>query len=227
MADPASKRELLHHLLELGSVFLHLDPRRAGVVVPSWLAVKPQLVLQLGLNFAIPIPDLEIDDEGVRCTLSFNRAPFHCVLPWDAVYALVAEDGQVSVWHEDLPLELVPQPALAVRRDQPAPRGGRSKRPKPKISLVPAPLDEAVALTGPIPTVTPPRIESLPPEPLETPAPAPAASAATEEPPTPGSSRADRANDSLSLRPPPVADDDKPSLAPKKRELPPYLRVVK
>jgi stringent starvation protein B len=219
MADAASKRELLHQLLEFGSVFLHLDPRRAGVVVPGWLAVKPQLVLQLGLNFAIPIPDLEIDDEGVQCTLSFNRAPFHCVLPWDAIYALVAEDGQVNVWHEDLPLELVPQASPAVRRDAPSPRGGRSRRPKPKISLVPSGMDDAVTLSGPIPTVTPPRIDSLPPE--------PEAAAPEEAPPTPGSSRADRANDSLSMRPPPSADEARPSTAPKKRELPPYLRVVK
>src|SRR5687768_3126124 len=116
---PPSKKEQLHKLLERGSVFIHLDPRRASVLVPTWLAKKPQLVLQLGLNFPIPIRDLEIDEVSVRCTLSFNRAPFYCVLPWTAIYALVAEDGQVTVWPADLPSELVPQSETAVRREGP------------------------------------------------------------------------------------------------------------
>src|SRR5262245_9925980 len=64
---PPSKKEQLNKLLERGSVFVHLDPRREGVVVPAWLTKKPQLVLQLGLNFPIPIRDLEIDEVAVRC----------------------------------------------------------------------------------------------------------------------------------------------------------------
>ncbi len=100
--------------------------------MPPWLATKPQLVLQLGLNFAIPIPDLEVDDDGVRCTLSFNRTPYHCALPWSAVYALVAEDGQVTVWPTEIPQELVPEQAT-VRKNPPtsalaAPQG---RRPSP------------------------------------------------------------------------------------------------
>src|SRR5439155_17302728 len=101
-------------------------------------AKKPQLVLQRGLNFPIPIHDLEIDETGVRCTLSFNRAPFYCVLPWSAVYALVAEDGQVTVWPSEIPSELVPQAEPATRREAPRDRADKS-RGKPRISVVPPP----------------------------------------------------------------------------------------
>ena len=117
---------------------MHLDPRRDGVAVPTWLAKKPQLVLQLGLNFPVPIHDLEIDEAGVRCTLSFNRAPFYCVLPWSAVYALVAEDGQVTVWPSEIPSELVPQAEPAVRRDAPRDKGEKQNK-RPRISVVPPP----------------------------------------------------------------------------------------
>jgi stringent starvation protein B len=150
-SPPLSKQEQLHKLLERGSVFVHLDPRREGVVVPPWLTKKPQLVLQLGLNFPIPIRDLEIDEAGVRCTLSFNRAPFYCVLPWHAVYALVAEDGQVTVWPSELPSELVPQAESAVRRNEPRARRGKSL-PPPRISLVPDAEDGAQPAPGPVPT---------------------------------------------------------------------------
>ena len=50
------KKEVALALLEGPSLFIHLDPRRAGVIVPKWLMGQPQLVLQVGLNMAIRIP---------------------------------------------------------------------------------------------------------------------------------------------------------------------------
>ena len=87
-------------------MYLHLDPRRFGVVVPRWLRTRPQLVLQVGLDMPVPIPDLKVDDQGISGTLSFNRSPFHISVPWDAVYALVSEDGPMMVWPDSLPAEL-------------------------------------------------------------------------------------------------------------------------
>ena len=81
-------------LLEGPSLFVHLDPRRTGVVVPKWFLGQPQLVLQVGLNMPIPIPDLRVDDDGLSCTLSFSRSPFWCNVQWSAIYALVGEDGR-------------------------------------------------------------------------------------------------------------------------------------
>lgn len=122
--DTLSKKERFLELLDRGSVFVYLDPRREGVKVPSWLATKPQLVLQIGLNFAIPIPDLEVDDDGVRCTLSFNRSPFHCDLPWSAVFAFRDDLDKITYWQADMPAELVNEPA-AVRRESPGSRAER------------------------------------------------------------------------------------------------------
>lgn len=100
------KREVAEALLERGSVFLHLDPRHEGVSIPAWLRKQPQVVLQVGLGMAIPIPDLEVDDEGVRATLSFNRSPYWCVIPWDAVFALVGDDGRGRVFLDSMPAEI-------------------------------------------------------------------------------------------------------------------------
>lgn len=178
--EPPPKKEQLQKLLERGNVFLHLDPRVEGVVVPAWHAQKPQLVLQLGLHFAVPIPDLKIDDRGVRCTLSFNRSPFFCDLPWTAVYAMVAEDGQVTVWPTELPPELVPQPA-PVRRAPPTSRSARGRAAdtaetttetsdstaapqRPRIAAVPSARSPKLAPVTPIkPTPPPAAEESEPP----------------------------------------------------------------
>jgi stringent starvation protein B len=100
------KKDVALALLDRASVFIHLDPRSDDVLVPSWLKKQPQLVLQVGRHMAVRIPDLEVVDEAVACTLSFNRSPHYCYVPWSAVYALVGEDGRGMVWPDDIPAEV-------------------------------------------------------------------------------------------------------------------------
>lgn len=121
------KKEVALALLEGPSMYVHLDPRRQGVVVPKWFTGQPQLVLQVGLNMVIPIPDLKVDERGVTCTLSFNRSPFWCHLPWSSIYALVGEDGRGMVWPEDVPPEVAAQKSSA--------KTSASKKPRAKLSV--------------------------------------------------------------------------------------------
>ncbi len=116
---PAKKAVALD-LLERTSLFVHLDPRRPGVIVPLVFAKQPQLVLQIGLNMAIAIPDLEVGDGGISCTLSFNRRPHFCRLPWSAIYALIGQEGGGMVWPEDVPPEVVAQQRSAGKKEAPA-----------------------------------------------------------------------------------------------------------
>lgn len=125
------KKDVALALLERASVFVHLDPRGEAVVVPPWLKKQPQLVLQIGLNMAVKIPDLEVGDEAVCCTLSFSRRPHYCYVPWEAVYALVGEDGRGMVWPEDIPPEVSSQA-------QPTPT-----KPSVRPTLRPVPSDAA------------------------------------------------------------------------------------
>jgi stringent starvation protein B len=111
------KQAVALDLLERTSVFVHLDPRRPGVIVPQGFLKQPQLVLQIGLNMAIAIPDLEVGDEGISCTLSFNKRPHFCRLPWSAIYALIGESGGGMVWPEDVPPEVVSQQRAAAKKD--------------------------------------------------------------------------------------------------------------
>src|SRR5262249_31170531 len=113
------KKAVALDLLERTSVFVHLDPRRPGVIVPLVFAKQPQLVLQIGLNMAIAIPDLEVGDSGISCTLSFNRRPHFCRLPWSAIYALIGQEGGGMVWPEDVPPEVVAQQRSAAKKEAP------------------------------------------------------------------------------------------------------------
>jgi stringent starvation protein B len=101
-----AKKDVARALLLRGSVFIHLDPRKASVLVPARLRLQPQVVLQVGLDMPVPIPDLRVDDEGVYGTLSFKGVPFTCYVPWSAVFALVGEDAKGMVWPTEMPTEI-------------------------------------------------------------------------------------------------------------------------
>jgi stringent starvation protein B len=105
-----------------GSVFIHLDPRKSGVLVPARLRSQAQVVLQIGLDMPVPIPDLRVDEEGVFGTLSFKGVPFTCFVPWGAVFALVGEDGKGMVWASEMPSEVAGELQREARR-QAAPAG--------------------------------------------------------------------------------------------------------
>ncbi len=127
------KKEVALALLERSSIYVHLDPRRDAVVVPGWLKKQPQLVLQVGLNMPVPIPDLKLDDDGMSCTLSFNRAPFYCVVPWSSVFAMVGDDGRGVVWPDDVPAEVARQAQVR------AVDGAAPKEARPAAALAPVP----------------------------------------------------------------------------------------
>lgn len=198
-----SKKEVALMLLESSDVFIHLDPRKDHVVVPIHLRKQPHLILQVGLNMPVPIPDLEVDDDGISCTLSFNRSPFWCKLPWHSVYALVSKDARGMVWPDDVP------PEVAVKFvKQPGDASGEAKAPS-----TPAPPVVAAA-------------------PAEEPVRAPAKGRKASNRKKRGAAAAPKAveaqSEAQAARPAVESLPRSSSEPPKrKRELPPYLRVVK
>jgi pyruvate/2-oxoglutarate dehydrogenase complex dihydrolipoamide acyltransferase (E2) component len=239
MSPPMSplppKKEVALALLERSSVHVYLDPRSKEVIVPPWLAKQPRLVLQIGLNMPVPIPDLRLDDDAMTCTLSFNHSPFLCVVPWKCVFAMVGDDSRGMVWPDDVPPELSIEGAARPLEAAPAPavrsvpkkerRPALAEAPKPAASASAAPATKAkrtrkkaVAKDGAITATEEAKIEA-PGRPIAVPARAPAPRAA----PQPAAAVTPAAS-------PPAASPPairRPGSGKPKRELPPYLRVVK
>jgi stringent starvation protein B len=136
------KKDVAITLLEGPSLFIHLDPRKPGVVVPQRFMDEPQLMLQVGMNMAIAIPDLKVDDTGITCTLSFAQRPFWCSIPWTAVYALVGEDSRGMLWPDDVPPELSAQMRGAQAT---GPKPVPAKKARPKLAAVEPEAEESVA----------------------------------------------------------------------------------
>lgn len=243
------KKEVALTLLEGTSVYVHLDPRRDGVVVPKNFQKQPQLVLQVGLQMAVNIPDLHLDDDALTCTLSFNRTPFWCCLPWSAVYALVGEDGRGMVWPDDVPPEVATQMQQKAVSTKPA-------RKRPKLAAVPKVVDdepesESVsdeptgsgdsaeraesgtlrgdAIDGPFDD-EPEEVaaEASEKTPEEAPPKRPSLAAVPNPPADSSEEAAGGADESADDGSSDAEEPTKPATGgKKKRELPPYLRVVK
>jgi hypothetical protein len=165
-ASPTKEQSLTEMLAEHESVFVVLDPRVSGVVVPPHLAKQATLSLQIGLNMAVRIPDLRISPWGFSATLSFNRSPFHCRVPWKAVYALRTDGPEPfgRAWPESVPEEVRVAAARniaeetakifgAVRREPPRSRrerrSGAEAAPDAAPALRPAPRLVETARSGP------------------------------------------------------------------------------
>lgn len=55
--------------------------------LPKYLETwKSPIRVDIGLNTPVPIKHLCVNDEGIKCTLSFQRQPYPVVIPWAAVY---------------------------------------------------------------------------------------------------------------------------------------------
>lgn len=131
-----SKRDALESLLGHGDVLIQLDPRVAGVDVPPDLHDQALLVLRIGLDMPVPIPDLSITNTGIRATLSFNRQPYCVDVPWRAVFGMVSEGGQGLLWTRDVPDEVMQQmrelrDRASVQGD--APPGAPQTAPGPRL----------------------------------------------------------------------------------------------
>lgn len=240
MQELPPKKDVALVLLERSSVFVHLDPRDSDVIVPASFKREPRLVLQIGHNMQVPIPDLAIEDDGWSGTLSFRKVPFRCVVPWTSVFAIVGQDGRGFVWKDDVPAEL----------SQPE----RPAEP-PKVALAPAPPpDPPVSITSagdadgkknkgkakrarkkgekadkseaPVLAAAPPPKPERPIKTLEAAraaqgpaAPAPAEAVASGE-------KSEKSDSDEVVSPTPGRVQPGKSNRPK-RELPPYLRVIK
>jgi branched-chain amino acid transport system permease protein len=144
------KKEVLHSLLDEGQVVrIILDARREGVQVPARFRGHAQLILEVGHRMQPPIPDLSLDEDAVRCTLSFSKQPFLCVMPWTAIFAVVGKaTGRGQQWAEDIPPEVLaqqqppPPPPQIVRPSLALVSPGEAPRPAPEPAA-PAPAPSA------------------------------------------------------------------------------------
>lgn len=101
--DETSKAQTCINWIAHGPIFVHFDSKRPDVLVPDWIR-KVKTIVIFGFDLPVPICDLRIDQTAISGTLSFDRLPVHCVIPWPAVYKVRSDALDASrIWSEDVP----------------------------------------------------------------------------------------------------------------------------
>jgi hypothetical protein len=136
------KLTVMLELLKEAWVYVHLDPRRDGVLLPDFLREQPRVVLQYGYNMPVPIYDLAVDERGISATLSFRRVSHATLIPWSAVFAMTDGEQRGFIWQEDIPTDLETEAAEPPPAAPPSPSAGRSM-----LKSVPKPVDAPSSTT--------------------------------------------------------------------------------
>lgn len=106
-------------LLEEGIIMLRILRNRDGVTLPDFLNTP---VVNLNFSYRFGISDFEVDEKGIRASLSFRGVPHFCDIPWSAVCAIISEKtDQAFAWINAFTKaelsQFVPPEALATMDD--------------------------------------------------------------------------------------------------------------
>ena len=102
----ASKRARVEAALRHGPAQVRFDPRPSLVLVLEELRKSPTAVLAFSPRF--DPPDLVVDDQGLRQTLSFAGKLVPCFVPWDLIWSVESEhDDGCGFFAPDVPAEQV------------------------------------------------------------------------------------------------------------------------
>ena len=100
-----AKKAIFEAYLEKGIVFIRFDSRVPNLNIPKYLRGQSEILFQLGRDMAVPIPDLEVTESGIKATLSFSSAgikQYLCWVPWEAVFDIERQGGSHS-WPKPKP----------------------------------------------------------------------------------------------------------------------------
>ena len=123
-----AKHAMFFALFTQGRVRVTLDGRAPGVDLPDDLKMVPILMLDYGLDLPRPTNDIQLADDGIRCTLSFNQIPRATFVPWAAIYAIRTDVGGIE-FSESMPADIRELYAAAVAQ--------KEQRKPTSFSLVP------------------------------------------------------------------------------------------
>ena len=147
------KQDILNALLGTGdNVMMYIDTsepltsERLGLVIPKHLSNKGPVPFEIGYNLSKPIPDLEVTDDGVSCSLSFSGRNQYCFFPWKSILGFGGNAFQSMSESEVIKLK----ESLADRKERPV---KTETEPKP-IKTDTTPVDKSKFKDTKVPWLT-------------------------------------------------------------------------
>lgn len=91
-----SRYKVAEKLLSEGLTMVHVVREREGVELPD---VCNTPVVHLNFSYRFGLSDFEVDERGIRASLSFGGVPRWCDLPWEAVVGISSTvTDQFFIW---------------------------------------------------------------------------------------------------------------------------------
>jgi hypothetical protein len=89
------KFRLIDKLLHGDHLLVHLNPNFEGVVIPQELQGVPTVTLKLSRLFR---GGMELLPAKVEANLLFGSAYFQCIIPYEAIWGVTSESGDMTTW---------------------------------------------------------------------------------------------------------------------------------
>lgn len=136
-----AKRGVAEEWLRGDHIMVHLDARRDGVAVPANLSSQPGLSLKISYLFNT---QPSVEEHGIFCALRFGSEYFECSLPWSAIWGISSDKGELRIFPDSVPPELLMGVAPGTVADVGSAETPASsdqsrdinKRQRPKLTLV-------------------------------------------------------------------------------------------
>jgi len=112
------KQIVLELFLAFGTTRVAVNGAHSLIKLPEYLLGNPNVHLDLSYNFGTNFP-MSLDDDGIRAVLSFNKTPFSCFIPWDALWLVMSQDSSkphLILFPESVPPSVQKQVDAARRR---------------------------------------------------------------------------------------------------------------
>ncbi len=106
-ANPRSREKqiTLDRFLQDDHAMLHIVPSRPGVEIPEHLIEQTTVTLKVSRLFRGRLTITE--GVGIEAELLFSNEYFTCKVPFDAIWAVTSSSGQMRMWPEDTPEEIL------------------------------------------------------------------------------------------------------------------------
>ena len=100
--ETKEKFDVINRFLDDEYLVVHLDPSVEGVILPDYLLKNENITLKLSRLFR---GGIEVNDEQIEATLSFNKVPFPCTLPLKAIWGVTNINNENIMWPDSMPIK--------------------------------------------------------------------------------------------------------------------------
>lgn len=97
-------RSAIDDALQEKEAFIHLITTTDELNIPEFLTKDPTVTLKISYHFAGPVT---LQSDHLTAELNFASGRHTCHVPYSAIWGLTDINGKKTLWHENIPAEIL------------------------------------------------------------------------------------------------------------------------